>query len=153
MSKSADDTVRSIGEKLRRRGSGELDAADDVWSDELVVWRNGSHFELTVAGGQRNERLKAEFDVLRRAMPDFATESVIHVDESAGVIVEIATWAGHTIRIPGSAIEGELHRLTQCFIYHVTDGKISRVETFDDAAAGRRWNELMTHTRLLDLVE
>jgi len=146
-------TVVEIADLLERRANGDFGAADDVWADEVTVWRNGSQSEFQVPGKQRNERTRAELEVLQTAMPDFHTESIVHVDEAASVIIEFATWSGHTVRIPGSAVEGEYHRFVQCFIYLVENGKITHIDVYDDAATGRRWNELMTHTRLLKLVQ
>lgn len=146
-------TVGEIADAIEQRANGDFAAADNVWADEVVVWRNGSQSEFRVAGKQRNERARAELEVLQTAMPDFHTESVVHVDESASVIVEFSTWSGHTIRVPGSAVAGEFHRFVQCFVYTIEAGRIVRIDVYDDAATGRRWNELMTHTRLLKLVQ
>jgi ketosteroid isomerase-like protein len=144
------DQNRALGEvaaALERRVRDEWD--DSIWADQVVYWRNGTSLEMSIKGAERNERMRRELATLRQAIPDFRIDSIYHVDEAAGVIVEVTTWSGATDDVPGSAIEGDFYRYAACYIYHVADRRIVRIEAYDDASTARQWNELMTHTRLL----
>lgn len=144
------DQNRALGDlvaALERRAHDDWD--ERIWADQVVYWRNGTNLELSIKGAERNERMRRELATLRQAMPDFRIDSIYHVDEEAGVIVEVTTWSGTTREVPGSAVDGESYRYTACYIHHVADGRIARIEAYDDAGTARQWNELMTHTRLL----
>ena len=144
------DRVRPLSDIVAALGRRALDEWDDaIWADQVVYWRNGSGLEMSIKGTERNERMRRELATLRQAIPDFRIDSIYHVDDTAGVIVEMTTWSGTTREIPGSAVDGDLYRYTACYIFHVVDGRIVRIEAYDDAATARQWNELMTHTRLL----
>ncbi|MCU1656030.1 MAG: hypothetical protein JWO57_686 [Pseudonocardiales bacterium] len=140
-------SLHDIVTVLEQRKNGVWD--DDVWATSLVYWRNGSDLELSISGAERNERMRRELETLRQAIPNFRIDSTFHIDEAASVIVEVTTWAGETADIPGSAVEGDSYRYTACYILTVADGRIVRIDAYDDAATARQWNELMTHTRLL----
>jgi predicted ester cyclase len=146
------DRITSIAERVCRRAAGDRGAAADIWADEIVTWRNGSPNELTVSSALREDRLELERNTLRRALPDLTVSSKVHVDEAAGVVIELTTMEGHSIDVPGSAVAGDHHRFTACYVYFVNGDRIVRVDTYDDASTARRWNELMTHTKLLDLL-
>lgn len=139
------DIVAALG----RRAQDEWD--DGIWADRVVYWRNGSSLEMSIKGTERNERMRRELATLRLAIPEFQIDSTYHVDDTAGVIIELTTWSGTTREVPGSAVEGEFYHYTACYLYHVTEGRIVRIEVYDDAGTARQWNELMTHTRLLDV--
>lgn len=144
------DQNRAVGEvvaALERRVRDEWD--DSIWADQVAYWRNGASLEMTIKGTERSERMRRELATLRQAIPGLRIDSVYHVDEAAGVIVEVTTWSGTTRDVPGSAVEGDFYQYTACYIYHVVGGRIVRIEAYDDAATARQWNELMTHTRLL----
>ena len=101
--------------------------------------------------GQRGDRsLSGRRDCQLGSGSEVASR--VHVLEPEDLLVEVCTWEGTSIDVPGSAVAGTKHHFRMCFVYTVADGKVVRVECFDDAATGRRWNELMTHTKLLDLV-
>ena len=120
------------------------------WADQVIYRRNGSDVDLVIDGEDRRRRLKGERKVLRRAMPDLQVHSTFHVDPDKGVILEVSRWSGTTIEVPGSAVAGDRYSYATCDVYTVRDGRIVRIDSFDDAATARRWSELMTHTRLLD---
>jgi ketosteroid isomerase-like protein len=142
-------SLHDVVAALERRQRGEWEGADQIWATEITYWRNGTALELSVNGAERDERMRRELATLRQAIPNFRMESTFHVDEAASVIVEVTTWSGNTRDVPGSAVEGDFYRYTACHVYAVEDGRIVRLDAYDDAATARRWNELMTHTRLL----
>jgi ketosteroid isomerase-like protein len=146
---SAERGIQEIVAALEGRQRDEWKGTDEIWADHLTLWRNGTDLELSVNGAERNERMRLELRTLRRAIPDFTIASTFHVDEAESMIVEVTTWSGHTREVPGSAVEGEFYRYTACYLHSVANGRIVRVDAYDDAATARQWNELMTHTRLL----
>lgn len=121
------------------------------WSDQVVYRRNGSEFDLVINGEDRRRRLRDEWEVLRRAMPDLEVRSTFHADERNGVILDVSRWSGTTIDVPGSAVGGDRYSYATCDVYTVRAGRIVRIDSFDDAATARGRSELMTHTRLLGI--
>jgi len=120
-----------------------------LWSDTVIYRRNGSDFDLVIDGEDRRRRIAQDREVLRRAIPDLHVQSRFHASEASGVIIEVTRLSGITIDVPGSAVDGDGYSYATCDVYTVRDGRIARIDAFDDAATARQWSELMTHTRLL----
>lgn len=136
-------TLEQIVERLRLRAEGQWQALDGLWADETVFWHAYDGQEIRLSGGSRAEVSKAEHEAFERALVDFSRKSIYHVSPSTDCIIEVAEFSGTTHN-------GELVTNPVCLIYTVEQGKIARLDIFDDASKSRKMAEILAHSLLGD---
>lgn len=131
-------TFREVVDRLRRRSAGEWDALDGAMADDVVVWHAYDDAEVHLPGGARSSVAGAEMRAFVDAMPDFRRDSVFHPCQETGTITEVTRWTGTTLG--GAALTN-----ATCIVYSVAEGRIQRIEIFDDSARSRSFAELLVH--------
>jgi ketosteroid isomerase-like protein len=135
--------LNDIAERLRRRAPGEWEALDGVWADQTVFWHAYDEEEIHLTGGRRGDVSRMEHAAFSRALRDFRRESTFHVSSSTGTIVETSVFSGTTPN--GMRVTNPV-----CFVYTVMDGRIVRLDTYDDASKSRKMAEILVHSLLGD---
>ena len=130
--------LAEIGDRIRRRAAGEWDALRDVWADEVLVWHCYDDIEERFTGLSRSSGGSAELEAFSQALEDFTRDSRIHVSPHTGTVVETSLWSGR-LRT------GELMRNATCVVYTVQEGRIVRMDIYDDSNRSRRFAELLVH--------
>jgi ketosteroid isomerase-like protein len=136
-------TLHEIAEKLRRRADGDLTAAEDCWSDDMVVWHSFDDREQHITGHLRGAHSRAKLEAFHRAMPNFRRIVTVYVSESTDTLIEITTWTGHFEQADAAvAVDGMTIGNKSVTIYTIVDGKVARLDILDDPAASRAQGEL-----------
>lgn len=130
--------LEAIAERVARRAQGDWDALREYWADEVTVWHCYDDAEEQIIGLSRSSGASAELNALGRVLDDFARTSTVHVSDKTGTIVETSVWTGRTKA-------GVNMRNCTCILYTVTDGRISRMDVYDDSNQSRRFAELLVH--------
>lgn len=130
--------LETLADRITRRAAGEWDALRDDWADVVVIWHCYDNAEERVTGLARSEGASAELATLSRVLDDFARTSTVHVSETTNTIVETSVWTGRTKT-------GRDMINSTCVVYSVVDGRIARMDVYDDSNQSRRWAEVLVH--------
>ena len=127
-----------MADRIRRRAAGDWDALRELWADEVVVWHCYDDVEERYTGLSRSSSGSAELDAFSQAMDDFARNSRVHVSAETSAVIETSVWSGR-LRT------GTPMRNATCVVYTVEDGRIVRMDVYDDSNRSRRFAELLVH--------
>jgi ketosteroid isomerase-like protein len=131
-------SLDEVADRIRRRSAGEWDALRDTWADEVVVWHCYDDVEERYTGLSRSSGGSAELEAFGQALDDFSRDSRIHVSPDTDSVVETSAWSGRTHT-------GTSMRNATCVVYTVSDGRIVRMDIYDDSNRSRRFAELLVH--------
>lgn len=130
--------LETLADRVVRRAEGDWEALREYWADEVVVWHCYDNAEQRFKGHARSSEAGAELTALSRVLDDFARTSTVHVSESTNTIIETSVWTGRTKA-------GLDMRNSTCVLYSVVDGRITRMDVYDDSNQSRRFAELLVH--------
>ena len=136
--------LEEIAGKLERRASGDLNAAEDIWSEEMVIWHSFDDREQRIPGHLRGAHSRAKLSGMHNAMPDFRRTVTYYVSASTNAVIELTRWTGTMEKVPDPAgtrnVEVDHRSVT---IYSVDEaGKVHRMDILDDPASSRTTAEL-----------
>jgi ketosteroid isomerase-like protein len=131
-------SLAEVADRIRRRAVGDWDALRDVWADEVVVWHCYDDVEERFTGLSRSSGGSAELEAFSEALEGFTRDSRIHVSPETETVVETSIWSGR-LR------SGTPMRSATCVVYTVRDGRIVRMDIYDDSNRSRRFAELLVH--------
>lgn len=139
--------LEQIADKLKRRAAGDLNAAEDIWADDMVIWHSFDDREQHIAGHLRGAHSRAKLKRMHDAMPDFQRTVTYYVSASTNAVVELTTWTGTMENVPGPVGTRSVsidHKSVT--IYNVDEhGLVCRMDILDDPASSRATAELTAY--------
>ena len=139
-------TLREIAQKLQDRADGNLEAAEDIWADEMVIWHSFDDREQHIAGALRGAHSRAKLQAMHSSMPAFRRIVTYYVSSRTNAIIEMTTWTGTMEKGPEAAgNQGATIGNKSVTIYTVKDGLVNRMDILDDPAASRATAELTAY--------
>ncbi|MCU1656031.1 MAG: hypothetical protein JWO57_687 [Pseudonocardiales bacterium] len=143
---TSDMTLREIADSLKLRATGVLDAADSYWADEMEIWHSFDDRLQKIRGEVRAAHSRAKLAAFHKAMPSFERIVTMYLSPSTNAIVELTTWTGRMEYAPGVInADGVTIGNKSVTIYTVDNGKIVRMDIFDDPSTSRASAELTAY--------
>jgi ketosteroid isomerase-like protein len=140
---TGDEVLADLVNRLRRRSSGEWAALDGAWAEETIFWHAYDEEEIRLPAGSRADVSRREHEAFARALRGFRRDSTYHLSPSTDTIVEVARFSGTTGA--GTQVSNSV-----CLVYSVEDGKIARLDIYDDAGKSRKMAEILAHSLMGD---
>ena len=138
--------LHEIARKLAVRAGGDLEAAEDIWAEEMVIWHSFDDREQHIAGWLRGAHSRAKLQAMHSTMPTFRRLVTHYVSESTNAVIEVTRWVGTMEHSPTASGTGGVsidHKSVT--VYNVRDGKVHRMDIFDDPASSRATAEMTAY--------
>jgi hypothetical protein len=139
--------LEEIADKLERRAAGDLNAAEDIWAEEMVIWHSFDDREQRIPGDLRGAHSRAKLEGMHNAMPDFKRTVTYYLSASTSVVIELTRWSGTIENVPDPAGTRSVsidHKSVT--IYNVDlNGRVWRMDILDDPASSRATAELTAY--------
>ena len=141
--------LEDLADRVRRRAEGDLDALDGCWAEEIIVWHSFDDREQRIAGDLRQAHSVAKLKAFHAAMPNFQRSVDVHVTDRTSSVIEITTWTGRVATTDVVGATGVEIGYKSVTIYTVRDGRVTRLDIFDDPAASRSTAEITAYGHLV----
>ena len=140
------EPLTEIADSLRLRATGVLDAVDAYWAEDMEIWHSFDDRLQHIKGAVRAAHSRAKLAAFHSAMPSFQRVITMYMSPSTNTIIELTTWTGRMERAPGVInADGVTIGNKSVTIYTVRNGRIVRMDIFDDPAASRASAELTAY--------